>query len=263
LLYNPTNGTILNTGTNVLSVIFTPSDTVDYGGVTNTVQLVVTPAPLTVSAGNASRAFGAVNPPLTGTIIGLTNGDAISANYTTTATSASPAGTYAIVPNLVDGGDRETNYSVILNNGTLTILPITPMVIWTNPVTIVYGTALSAKQLSATANVAGQYAYAPPLGTVLNTGTSTLRVTFTPNDGTDYIGASAATQIVVQPAPLTITAANATRSYGQPNPVGNGTITGTVNGDQITATYGSTANAASPVGTYAITANAVGPETGH
>ena len=39
--YNPTNGTVLNAGTNTLSVIFTPTDTVDYSSVTDSVSLVV------------------------------------------------------------------------------------------------------------------------------------------------------------------------------------------------------------------------------
>jgi hypothetical protein len=36
--YNPTNGTVLNAGTNALSVIFVPTDTVDYSSATDTVS---------------------------------------------------------------------------------------------------------------------------------------------------------------------------------------------------------------------------------
>ncbi|MBZ5525381.1 MAG: hypothetical protein LAP21_24405, partial [Acidobacteriia bacterium] len=36
---------------------------------------------------------------------------------------------------------------------------------------------------------------------------------------------------------LTVTANNASRLYGDPNPVFTGIITGIVNGDNITATY--------------------------
>jgi hypothetical protein len=39
--YNPTNGTVLSVGTNVLSVTFTPTDTNDYSSVTDSVSLVV------------------------------------------------------------------------------------------------------------------------------------------------------------------------------------------------------------------------------
>ena len=39
--YSPTNSTVLNVGTNALSVIFTPTDTNDYSSVTDSVSLVV------------------------------------------------------------------------------------------------------------------------------------------------------------------------------------------------------------------------------
>jgi hypothetical protein len=50
--YNPTYGTVLNVGTNTLSVIFRPSDTVDYTSVTDTVTLsVVVGSPPIITAG--------------------------------------------------------------------------------------------------------------------------------------------------------------------------------------------------------------------
>ena len=121
--YTPTNGTVLNAGTDILSVIFTPTDTVDYSGVTGTVSLVVSPAPLVVTAANASRVYGQTNPLFTGVLLGLTNGENITAAYSCTATAASPAGNYPIVPSLVDPNHRLANYTVTLVNGTLTVLP--------------------------------------------------------------------------------------------------------------------------------------------
>jgi hypothetical protein len=61
------------------------------------------------------------------------------------------------------------------------------VITWPAPADIVYGTALSATQLNATANVAGTFVYAPVAGTVLNAGSSqTLSVTFTPTDAANY-----------------------------------------------------------------------------
>ena len=57
-----------------------------------------------------------------------------------------------------------------------------------------------------------------------------------------------------------VVANNASRTYGATNPAFNGTITGVQNGDNITATYGTTATTASPVGTYPITPTLVDPE---
>ncbi len=56
-VYTPPAGTLLSLGTNTLSVVFQPSDTVDYLAATNTVKLVVNPIPPQV----------AINP----TILGL------------------------------------------------------------------------------------------------------------------------------------------------------------------------------------------------
>lgn len=120
-VYDPDIGSALDTGTNILSVVFTPNDTNDYSSVTDTVSLVVLPAPLTVTAGNTNRPYGGTNPPFSGTIGLLQNGDNISATFTCTATSSSPVGTYAIVPSLVDPDDRETNYTVSLTDGNLVI----------------------------------------------------------------------------------------------------------------------------------------------
>ncbi len=84
--------------------------------------LTVTPAPLTVTAANAQRVYGAANPALTGTITGIQNGDNITATYTTATTSASPVGTYAIAPTLVDPTGKLGNYKVTFINGTLTVV---------------------------------------------------------------------------------------------------------------------------------------------
>jgi hypothetical protein len=124
--YVPAAGTILNKGANTLSVIFTPADTIDYSSATNSVSLVVSPAPLGVTANNATRQPGAANPVFTGTITGVRNGDNITATYSCSATAGSPSGTYPIVPSLVDPNNRQTNYTVSLTNGTLNIAPTPP-----------------------------------------------------------------------------------------------------------------------------------------
>jgi hypothetical protein len=123
--YTPSAGVVLNAGTNTLSVVFTPSDTVDYGTASSAtnVSLVVMPAPLTVTAFGAAWVIGQAFPVFTGAITGLTNDDNITATYSCDASTNSPPGTYAIVPTLVDPNDRQTNYIVTLVNGALTISP--------------------------------------------------------------------------------------------------------------------------------------------
>ncbi len=257
--YSPTNGTVLNAGANTLSVTFTPTDTADYSNATGMVSLVVSPAPLTVAASNATRVYGQTNPVFEGIVVGVTNGDEITATFSCTATNASSAGTYFIVPTLVDPNDQRTNYNVSLINGTLLVTEATSIITWTNPAPILYGTPLSAKQLNATANVPGQFAYTPTNGSALNTGTNTLSVVFTPTDALDYSNATTSVSLVVSPVPLTVTASNATRVYGQTNPVFGGIVNGVTNGDDVTATFSCTATNASSAGTYFIVPILVDP----
>jgi hypothetical protein len=81
----------------------------------------VTAAALTVTADNHSRVYGSANPTLTGTLTGLQNGDNITASYSTSANAGSPIGVYNISPALNDPTSKLTNYSVTINDGTLTV----------------------------------------------------------------------------------------------------------------------------------------------
>ena len=65
----------------------------------------------------------------------------------------------------------------------------------------------------------------------------------TPTDGTLHIDPKAAT----------VTADNKTKSYGDDNPAFTATVTGTVNGDTLSFTLGTTALKFSNVGDYPIT----------
>ena len=64
-------------------------------------------------------------------------------------------------------------------------LIITPdtWVSWPQPESISYGTPLNSLQLNAASESAGTFTYAPAAGTVLDAGTHTLSVTFTPATG--------------------------------------------------------------------------------
>ena len=86
---------------------------------------------------------------------------------------------------------------------SLVVSQAAPVVQWVAPSNLVYGTALSSVQLNASANVPGSFSYTPAAGTLLNSGTNTLAVTFTPTDGNDYKTIGASTKVtVVQAAPV-------------------------------------------------------------
>ena len=92
---------------------------------------------------------------------------------------------------------------------------------WSNPASIIYGTALGAVQLNATASVPGVFVYSPAAGTVLPPGNSqTLSATFTPANGAAYAPASATVQISV------VFTGSAPTSGTTCNGAYNGTFTG-------------------------------------
>jgi len=136
ITYTPPAGAIPPVGTDTLTASFVPADTADYNSTTQTVQLVVQASPLTITVANASRQYGLANPAFTGTIAGVLNGDSVTANYTTTATASSPAGTYPISATLT--GAAAANYTVTVVPGVLTITDA-PLTITANSTNRAYG----------------------------------------------------------------------------------------------------------------------------
>jgi hypothetical protein len=104
---------------------FTPSNyTIAY----NNGVLTVTPAPLTVTANDATKTYGQ-SPTLTGfTTTPLQNGETVGSVTETSpglANSAPVAGSpYAITPSDATGGTFiPANYTIAYNNGVLTVTP--------------------------------------------------------------------------------------------------------------------------------------------
>jgi len=179
----------------------------------------------------------------------------------TTVTMTTGTGTCS----LTASWEADPNYLAASASQPTTAQKATPVITWSNPTDIVYGTALGGAQLNAAASfnnnpLPGSFSYTPAAGTLLPAGNSqNLSVSFTPNDSTDFTSASKTVQINVNQASLTVTAADASRTYGAGNPAFTGTITGIQNADNITATYATSATVTSPVGTYAIVPTLVDP----
>jgi hypothetical protein len=158
----------------------------------------------------------------------------------TTALFAIPGGTHAGSYPIVASYNGTALFSASSDSsGMLKIDKSIPTVNWSNPADIQYGTALGPAQLNAAASVPGLFVYNPPSGTVLSAGLGqALSVTFTPSDGADYNSAAAAVSINVLPAPLTVTANNASRRYGQVNPSFTASYSGFVNGENTSVVGG-------------------------
>ena len=91
----------------------------------------VLPAPLTVTADNASRAEGQPNPPFSASYSGFLLGDTAASlggaiGYATPATTLSAAGNYPVTP----FGVTSANYAITFVDGVLTVTPapVTPPV---------------------------------------------------------------------------------------------------------------------------------------
>jgi hypothetical protein len=97
------------------------------------------------------------------------------------------------------------DYTSVTASAILAVNKATPSVTWVPPSAITYGTALGSAQLDASSLVAGTWTYAPPAGTVLNAGSQSLSVSFTPSSAADYLPATAQVLLVVNPAATTTT----------------------------------------------------------
>ena len=200
--YTPAAGTVLGAGSQTLGVSFTPTDTTDYvSPVTATVPIVVTKATPVLSWATPApipygTALGAAQLNTTANVAG-------SFSYTPAAGTVPGAGsqTLSVLFTATDTADYGTATATV----TLAVTPAAPVIAWTAPAAIAYGTPLGSAQLNASANVAGAFSYSPGLGTILPAGTQTLTATFTPSNSTEYSSTTATTAIVVNQATPVIT----------------------------------------------------------
>jgi hypothetical protein len=103
---------------------------------------------------------------------------------------------YSVTYVLIDTGDIQLE----INNKFI------PGITWNNPADIIYGTALTSKQLNASTGIPGDFIYTPPQSTLLNAGTGiSLMVTFIPDDTTNFTEATKTVTINVQKATPVVT----------------------------------------------------------
>ena len=206
-----TPSTLPTAGTQSESVTFVPTDTTDYSQVTNSVSVLVFKATPTVTWPTASAII--LGQTLASST--LTGGSAISA-----ITNATVPGSFAFTnPTTVPPVGMQSESATFTPTDTVDYASVTgtvnvqvnsaglpmPTITWATPAAITYGTALSGKQLDATAaydgaKVAGTFTYTPAKGTVLGAGMQTLSVVFTPVNTTDYTPATASVTLEVDPA---------------------------------------------------------------
>ena len=255
--YTPAAGTSLTAGTHTLSVQFNPTSA-DYRSTTATTTVEVTRATPTITVTTPSAVYDGQPHGATGTVTGVRWSVLGPLTFTYDGAADAPvnAGSYAVVASYA--GDA--NYTAASATATITIGKAAPVLQWTAPAAIAYGTPLSNSQLNAMADVGGSLAYTPAAGTVLAAGTQTLAATFTPADPANYTEASVSTTLEVTKAMPTIAVTAPSAVYdGQPHGA-TGTVAG-VGGaalGPLAFTYNGAVDAPVNAGSYAVAATYAG-----
>ena len=230
-VYTPAAGTILSAGLGqTLNTIFTPTDIGNYTTATDSVLINVinvtqstpiitwsNPADIIYGTALSSGGHGGHGGFGHGGQLNAIASDPVSGNpldgsfvYTPAAGTILSAGLGQTLSTIFTPTDIE-NYTTATDSVLINVTQSTPIITWSNPADITYGTALSSTQLDANASntvsgdtVPGNFIYTPPLGTVLNVGTQTLNVDFTPTDTTNYTTATANVSINVNALPPSV-----------------------------------------------------------
>ena len=226
--------------------------------------LTVTPVPLTITANNQSKGYGAALPPLSASYSGFVNGDTPASLTTqpmvsTTATAGSPVGGYSITAN----GAADANYIINSLPGTLTVTPV-PLTITANNQSKGYGAALPPLSASYSGFVNGDTPASlttqPMVSTTATAGSPVGLYPITVSGATDanYLISSVAGVFAVTSVELTITANNQSTAFGAAIPALTVSYSGFVNGDTPASLtrlpwVTTTAVTGSPVGVYPIT----------
>src|SRR5262249_40620378 len=228
--------TVLTAGSHSIGAVYNP---VSYYlmSTSSPITQMVNPAPLTVTANDQTKLYGAPLPAFTATYNRFVLGEGPEVlsgtlTFTTPATSGSPVGSYPITPS----GQTAANYVISYVAGTLTVTPAS-LIITADNQAKVYGAPLPTLTASYSGFVNGDTPSSlTPLPTLSTTATASSHV------GTYPITASGAVDpnytisyvtgtLTVTPAPLTITADNQTKVYGAPLPTLTASYSGFVNGD--------------------------------
>jgi len=198
-VYSPASGAALTAGPQLLTATFTPTDTTDYSTATASVPLTVNKAASSITwATPGAITYGTA---LNGTQLNATANVPGIFVYSPASGTVLTAGPQML--NVTFTPTDTTDDSTATASVTLTVNKATPVITWATPAAITAGTALSATQLNATANVPGTFSYSPASGTVLAAGSQLLTTTFTPTDSTDYSTATASVTLTVNPATST------------------------------------------------------------
>ncbi|WP_454181706.1 MBG domain-containing protein [Parvibaculum sp. MBR-TMA-1.3b-4.2] len=219
--------------------------------------LTVKARPITVTADNLARLYGASNPGLTWQMTSgnLVNGDKASGGLTTLAAASSDVGTYGITQGTFGFG---SNYALTFVPGTLTVNPAT-LTVTADTQSRSYGDSNPALTYGYSGFVNGDGAglFSGALTTAADTTSNVGSYVITKGTlsaGGNYLIDFTGANLAVTARAVTVTADNLARVYGASNPVLGWHVTSgsLANGDTPSGALATSATASSDVGTYGI-----------
>ena len=191
-IYSPSAGEVLAPGTHTLSVIFNPADE-NLSSSEASVTLVVSKAtPAIQWPVPPSIPYGT---PLSETQLNATASVPGILVYTPAAGEVPQAGKQTLSVDFVP--EQTNDYTDARAEVSFVVTKANPVITWSNPAPISYGTPLSESEFNATASIPGTFVFTPARGTVLTPGTQTLEAIFTPQDKANYAQAQASVSLLV------------------------------------------------------------------
>jgi MBG domain (YGX type)/Calcineurin-like phosphoesterase/Bacterial Ig-like domain (group 3)/Purple acid Phosphatase, N-terminal domain len=222
--------------------------------------LTVTQAVLNIFADSQTRYYGTTNSQLTGSILGVQNGDQVFVNYSTVADTNSPIGSYAILASAL--GDLLTNYLVIVSNGTVVVSPA-PLSVAADNKSRAYATTnppFTGTIVGVQNNDSISASYSTPAVVASPVGTYPIQPVPSGSGLGNYVVSTNNGTLTVTSAPLIVKADDRIRTYGQTNDLtfsliglGEGQATNTISGIPSLTT---SAETNSPIGQYEISVSA-------
>jgi sugar lactone lactonase YvrE len=197
--------------------------------ITETVSAIPATPTVTFTGAPATAIYGS-----TFTLVATTNASTSAVITATDPSACSLSGSSSPVTVTIEKGSgtciftakwaADSNYIAASAVQVTAVEKATSVITWTAPASITYGTALSATQLDASANVAGAFKYTPASGAIENAGTITLEASFKPSSS-DYGTATATVPLQVLEAATTTTITSASQTTVSLNSSGSAGVT--------------------------------------
>jgi hypothetical protein len=242
-VYSREAGETVVDGPYEISAVLSPEGVLGNYDITyNTADFTITPIAAAVTPNAASKAYGAADPALSGTLTGFQVADGVSAVYSREAGETVAGGPYEISAVLSPAGVLG-NYDIIYNTANFTITPIAASVT-PNAASKVYGAADPTMSGTLTGflvadGVSAVYNRTP--GETVAGSPYTISGVLSPSGVLgNYTITYNTANFTITPKAASVTPNAASKVYGTADPALSGTLTGFLVADGVSAVYSRT-----------------------